>query len=496
MNYIQPNINANPVDFAFSQSSKLQEKPLSDVSFSDALEAAYKTEQKVEDKTENTNKEQIASENVESENADKNKSVEENEKLAKTEENSDSKKTEVAKKDETDSDSNEENLDEETDDSSKIINIASNQNPIFKNEKIDADEEVETKIEISEIKLTNNENISSENVAIEDSEVEIDVNKLNLSSKIAEQTENLVQNDNFEEKISDSQISQIQNNNVASSKGQKLEKKEKDDLLENISVHDLRTKKTESSEINELGKVKIASSKKVVEQTEKSDKTEKNDKTAKLSKENRVLNQNVQVAKKTVSQNELKVAYNQDSQDSMQFTMELAAKANANITSSSGQVAAANGSDFQQMLSNTIQHNAADFVKAGNIILKDNNQGTINLILKPESLGNVKISLSLSDKTISGQITVASKEAYDAFRENIESIKQAFTQSGFDTGSFDLNFSNQQNFAQSDGQNSNAFEHQNAIANAEKSYGEYVSSENEDVSAYEKSDGHSVNIVA
>ena len=76
------------------------------------------------------------------------------------------------------------------------------------------------------------------------------------------------------------------------------------------------------------------------------------------------------------------------------------------------------------MLQNAVQHSAPEFVKAGSIVLKDGNKGTINLIMRPESLGNVKISLSLSDKTISGQITVASKEAYDAFKESIDSIRQ------------------------------------------------------------------------
>ena len=185
------------------------------------------------------------------------------------------------------------------------------------------------------------------------------------------------------------------------------------------------------------------------------------------------------------------------SDGNMQMTMELAARAEQNITSSSNQAAGANGSTFQAMLSNAVQENAPDFVKAGNIVLKDNNQGTINLILRPEGLGNVKISLSLDDKNLSAQILVHTKEAMDAFKESIPSLKQAFTESGFETGSFDLNFSNnQQGFAQGEGQNQN---HENAALFAQKNYGDFVTPSmltGEAASENYVSRDYSVNIVA
>ena len=112
--------------------------------------------------------------------------------------------------------------------------------------------------------------------------------------------------------------------------------------------------------------------------------------------------------------------------------------ANANITSSNSQTAGAIGSNYQSMLANQIQNNAPEFVKAGSIVLRDNNQGSINLILHPESLGNVKVSLQLTDKIIAGQIVVQSQEAYNAFRDSIDSLKQAFAQNGFETANFNL----------------------------------------------------------
>lgn len=183
----------------------------------------------------------------------------------------------------------------------------------------------------------------------------------------------------------------------------------------------------------------------------------------------------------------------------VQLTMEMAGSAETNITSSSNQAAGANSSVFQSMLSNAVQENASDIVKAGNIVLKDNNQGSINLILKPEALGNVKISLNLNDKVISGQINVQTREALEAFKESIDALKQAFTESGFETGSFDLNFSSGQNFAQSGGNG----ERQSASYFAEKAYGDFVSASSADsresgesVFSAQSSKEYSVNIVA
>jgi flagellar hook-length control protein FliK len=96
---------------------------------------------------------------------------------------------------------------------------------------------------------------------------------------------------------------------------------------------------------------------------------------------------------------------------------------------------------FSSMLTAEIQRTANDFVKAGSIILQDNNVGTIKLLLHPDTLGDVKIQLKLTDTIITGQIIVASEDAYHAFKNSIESLRQAFTDGGFEAGSFDLSWS-------------------------------------------------------
>lgn len=125
--------------------------------------------------------------------------------------------------------------------------------------------------------------------------------------------------------------------------------------------------------------------------------------------------------------------------------------------------------NFGAMLSNQLQNNATELVRTGSIILRDGNVGTINLILHPEELGNVKISLELNDKMVSAQIRVASEEAFQAFKESIASLKQAFADSGFDTGSFDLSWAG--NGQQQGGQQQH---NQGHIAFADTLYGEMM----------------------
>ena len=195
-----------------------------------------------------------------------------------------------------------------------------------------------------------------------------------------------------------------------------------------------------------------------------------------VTDERTVKPENVSEEKDSSNETGLKTEIVRTSENSVQMTMTLSENAEQNILSLNDQSAAATGSTFQEMLSEQIQQNAPDFVRAGNIALRDNNQGTINMILKPESLGNVKVSLQLSDKIITGEITVHSKEAMEAFKQNIESLKEAFVQSGYEDVQLSLNLSQNDSasFAQHDGQSEGE---QMFLAN--RAYGDYAASETE-----------------
>lgn len=199
------------------------------------------------------------------------------------------------------------------------------------------------------------------------------------------------------------------------------------------------------------------------------------------------------------NQNSLKVSNVQVSSDGTNFiNMEMNQAVSADVLSLNNQTAGANGSNFQAMLNNQIQSNISEFVKAGNIILKDNDQGQINLILHPDDLGNVKIHLSLDGKNISGQIIVSSKEALQVFKDNAETMREAFIKNGFDGANFDVAYNNSgaqsgnsSGFEQNDGTGLIARKmYSNAHESSEIGFDDGMNKE------IEKYSNYSVNIVA
>ncbi|MGP1594488.1 MAG: flagellar hook-length control protein FliK [Treponema sp.] len=118
-------------------------------------------------------------------------------------------------------------------------------------------------------------------------------------------------------------------------------------------------------------------------------------------------------------------------------------------------------SSFTSVLAQQVQDMAADFVQAGKIILQDNNAGIIRLQMQPAYLGSVKINLELAgDKRIVGKIVAASKETYEAFKESVGQLTEAFEQGGFENVQFDVSWSGESGsnyFAQDDSSFENSF---------------------------------------
>jgi hypothetical protein len=102
--------------------------------------------------------------------------------------------------------------------------------------------------------------------------------------------------------------------------------------------------------------------------------------------------------------------------------------------------AKAGGTAIENMLARELHQNFnGDIVRHASMALHDGGEGTIKITLKPESLGNVKIRLEMTENKITGHIVVESKEALNAFRKEIASLEQAFRDSGFTNA--DLNLS-------------------------------------------------------
>jgi flagellar hook-length control protein FliK len=81
---------------------------------------------------------------------------------------------------------------------------------------------------------------------------------------------------------------------------------------------------------------------------------------------------------------------------------------------------------------------STDIVKHASIILRGSDSGLIRLTLKPETLGNVKIRLEMSENKIIGHIIVESREALRAFEQEAPVLEAAFKDAGFDGASLDM----------------------------------------------------------
>jgi hypothetical protein len=100
-----------------------------------------------------------------------------------------------------------------------------------------------------------------------------------------------------------------------------------------------------------------------------------------------------------------------------------------------GERAAGNGGQvFEDTLARELRQSLnSDIVRHAQLVLRDKGEGLIRLSLRPESLGNVKIRLELTENKIAGRIIVESGEALRAFEREIASLEQAFRDSGYES---------------------------------------------------------------
>ena len=80
----------------------------------------------------------------------------------------------------------------------------------------------------------------------------------------------------------------------------------------------------------------------------------------------------------------------------------------------------------------------AELTKNIRFVLKDNNEGEIKLILKPEALGKVRINLNLNENNIVGKIIVENNSVRQVFMNNLADLTRALEDSGFDSAALDV----------------------------------------------------------
>ncbi len=83
-----------------------------------------------------------------------------------------------------------------------------------------------------------------------------------------------------------------------------------------------------------------------------------------------------------------------------------------------------------------------ELLRAANLVLRDGG-GEIRLVLKPESLGSVRIQMNLVDNRIDGRIIVDSSTVKHIFDANVDALRRALTAEGFNTGSLQVSVGGQ-----------------------------------------------------
>jgi len=89
----------------------------------------------------------------------------------------------------------------------------------------------------------------------------------------------------------------------------------------------------------------------------------------------------------------------------------------------------------------------SELVKASQLVLKDGG-GEIRLLLKPESLGSVRVRMNLVDNAIEGRIIVDSAAVKHVMDGSVDALRRALTAEGFQMGSLQVSVGGQD--AQSD----------------------------------------------
>lgn len=85
----------------------------------------------------------------------------------------------------------------------------------------------------------------------------------------------------------------------------------------------------------------------------------------------------------------------------------------------------------------------SEVVKNTGLILRDNGKGEIKLVLKPESLGNIRIKVLLDNNNIEGKIIVENNNIKQMFQSNMNELEQAFKSEGFESASLEVSVSGQ-----------------------------------------------------
>jgi len=102
-----------------------------------------------------------------------------------------------------------------------------------------------------------------------------------------------------------------------------------------------------------------------------------------------------------------------------------------------------------------------DFVKNTNFLLKNYDSGEIKLLLKPDTLGSIRMKFLMEDGSLNGKIIVENYNVKDIFNNNINSLIESFKHEGIEVGDLEVFTGEENQNSQQDDKKKNKKEEDN-----------------------------------
>ena len=96
-----------------------------------------------------------------------------------------------------------------------------------------------------------------------------------------------------------------------------------------------------------------------------------------------------------------------------------------------------------QLMQQLQDHLNSDIVKRSSILVRENGSGEIKLDLKPDTLGQVRIRITMENNHIAGKIFVENSSVKEAFDQNMQQLYRAFKEHGFEDAALNVSVGDQ-----------------------------------------------------